>query len=94
MNVNLVLSMTSPKCHDLRESDPCRGHGRSSGQWMAVAEVSLVFCSATKICSASRRRTAGVPALASSKKESVSGSLAAWQDEGRNMVKLHCNRFK
>ena len=79
MNVNLVLSMTSPKCHDLRESDPCRGHGRSSGQWMAVA---------------SRRRTAGVPALASSKKESVSGSLAAWQDAGRNMVKLHCNRFK
>ena len=51
----------------------------SGWQWMAVA---------------SRRRTAGAPALASSKKESVSGSLAAWQDAGRNMVKLHCNRFK
>ena len=68
--------MTSTNC-DLRESDPCRGHGRSSGRGALATNPTdsmLVF--------SHRAFTPFWPALASSKKESVSGSLAACKMKG------------
>ena len=70
--------MTSTNC-DLRESDPCRGHGRSSGRGNKSdnATDSMLFFKATN----SHRAFTPWPALASSK-ESVSGSLAACKMKG------------